>query len=325
MRQVLKNFAFPILVCFSTALLSGCFDLGDPVGENDASPAGSSSATPPPDATPNTAPVISGNPSSVAMVGNAWSFTPTASDADGDTLTFDIDNLPVWAEFNNVTGQLSGVPQLGQEGSYDDIRISASDGQLSTALPNFTVNVQNVNTNTAPVISGSPVITATVGQAYLFTPSAADADNDVLTFNIANQPGWATFDSATGQLAGTPQQGDSAVYPNIVISVNDGEMMASLPAFSINVSQAATSSVTLNWTAPTQNEDGSPLIDLAAYKIYYGLSEGNYPNEIRVDNPGITTYVVDNLTPNTYFFVSTSINSNDIESAFSNVASKIVN
>ena len=82
---------------------------------------------------------------------------------------------------------------------------------------------------------------------------------------------------------------------------------------------------TLSWTPPNQYEDGTPLNDLAAYKIYYGLSEGNYPNQIRIDNPGITTYVVDNLTANTYFFVSTSINSNDVESEFSNIAMKVVN
>jgi len=122
-----------------------------------------------------------------------------------------------------------------------------------------------------------------------------------------------------------PTLGQSAVYDNITISVSDGQMDDSLPAFAITVAQVGTSSVTLSWTAPTQNEDGTPLMDLAAYKIYYGLSEGNYPNRIHIDNPGITTYVVDNLTPSTYFFVSTAINSSGMESDFSNVAIKAVN
>jgi len=80
----------------------------------------------------------------------------------------------------------------------------------------------------------------------------------------------------------------------------------------------------LTWTPPTKNTDGSQLTDLAAYKIYYGLSQGDYPNEIRIDNPGISTYVIDNLNPNTYYFVSTSINSAEVESDFSNVATKTI-
>jgi len=326
MVQVLGRHAFTVLVCISMSALSGCFDLGNPVDENGNSRSGSGFADPPPSTpTENTAPRISGTPSSVAVIGSNWSFTPSATDSEGDKVTFEIENKPIWAEFNDVSGQLSGMPQLGHEGSYTNIRISASDGQLKSALPDFTVNVQSATTNTAPRISGNPPRTATVGQTYMFVAQASDADGDKLTFDIANRPRWANFNTTNGTLMGTPIQGDSALYENIVISVTDGQMMASLPAFSIDVSQVATSSVTLNWTPPTENEDGTPLTDLMAYKIYYGVTEGSYPNEIWIDNPGLTSYVVDNLAPNTYFFVSTSINSGGIESDFSNVASKVVN
>ena len=324
MAKLLAKFAYPVLVCISSSLLSGCFELGDPIDPNASVPSSNGPAVPPGTST-NSAPIISGNPSTVAVVGASWSFTPSATDVDNDTLIFVIDNKPIWAAFDYATGRLSGAPQLGHEGSYDNIRISVNDGKVSAMLPAFAVDVRSINSNTAPVISGNPSMSATVGQAYLFVPSASDADGGTLMFEIANPPRWATFDPTTGQLSGTAQQGDSALYSNIVISVNDGEMMASLPAFSINVAQVATSSVTLTWTPPTQNEDGTTLTDLASYKIYYGLSQGSYPNEIPIDNPGLTTYVVDNLTPNTYYFVSTSINSSGIESALSNVAMKVVN
>ena len=71
---------------------------------------------------------------------------------------------------------------------------------------------------------------------------------------------------------------------------------------------------------PMQNEDGSPLMDLKAYKFYYGTSPGNYTKEVRVDNDGLTSFVIENLTPATYFVVATAINSNDTESRFSNEA-----
>ena len=83
-------------------------------------------------------------------------------------------------------------------------------------------------------------------------------------------------------------------------------------------------SVTLTWTAPTLNTDGSPLTDLAGYKIHYGTKPGHYPVTIHVDNPGLTIYVVEYLTPNTYYFVVTAINSTGTESQYSGEASKHV-
>ena len=273
----------------------------------------------------NNPPQISGNAPTSVAVGEQYLFQPNAADPDGDTLTFEITNVPLWASFDTRTGMLSGTPVDGNEGVYQGIVISVDDGALSTSLPGFEITVTSADANAAPSISGSPPTSATVNQQYSFQPNASDPDGDDLTFFIENQPSWAAFDSATGRLSGTPVQGDESVYNDILISVSDGDLMAALPPFSIAVSQAATGSVTLTWTAPTTNSDGSALTDLIAYKIHYGTSQGNYPNEIRIDNPGITTYVIDNLSANTYFFVSTSINSGEIESDYSNVASKTIN
>ncbi len=175
------------------------------------------------------------------------------------------------------------------------------------------------STNTAPTISGTPPLNVKIGETYSFTPTASDADNDTLTFSIQNKPTWAAFDSTSGKLSGSPTAGDVRSYTNISISVSDGKASASLSGFSIDVSDVGNFSITLSWTPPTENVDNSPLMDLAAYKFYYGLSEGNYPNEIYIDNPGLSSYTVQNLTANTYYFVVTAINQNGAESAFSNV------
>ena len=178
--------------------------------------------------------------------------------------------------------------------------------------------------NNAPTIVGTPPSAVTVGNSYTFTPTASDPDGDTLTFSIQNQPAWANFDPSTGTLSGVANLGTEGNYPNIRITVSDGSLSASLPQFSVDVTQTALGSATLTWTAPTQNTDGSALTNLSAYKIYYGVTQGSYPNQIRIDNPGVTSYVVENLTPDTYFFVATSVNTNGVESTFSNVASKTV-
>ena len=138
----------------------------------------------------------------------------------------------------------------------------------------------------------------------------------------AYKPSWAGFDSLTGELSGIPSQIDIGNYANIIISVTDGSLTSSLPAFSVDVVDTGNFSVTISWTPPSQNTDGTSLTNLTAYKIYYGLTEGHYPNDILIDNPGITTYFVANLVPNTYYFVATAISSNGAESTYSNVVIK---
>ena len=178
--------------------------------------------------------------------------------------------------------------------------------------------------NHAPSIGGSPAAAVTIGESYTFTPTASDSDGDTLTFSVSNLPSWASFDAMTGTLTGTPTLGDIGTYADITISVSDGSLTDSMTPFPIDVVQAALGSVTLSWTPPTENSDGSLLNDLVAYKFYYGTKSGQYTSSIRVDSPGIATYVIDNLVPNTYYFVATAVNSTGMESAYSNEISKAV-
>jgi hypothetical protein len=271
----------------------------------------------------NAMPTISGTPQASVIAGNAYSFTPTATDPNGDTLTFSVQNPPAWASFDPASGQLSGTPQMNDVGAYPGIIVSVSDGTFSASLPAFTINVTAANS--APQISGTPATAVNVGQTYAFTPTASDADGDTLVFSIQNQPAWAQFDAATGALTGVPQAGNVGTYSGIVITVDDGMETAVLPAFSITVSQVAMGTATLSWTAPTQNTDGSPLNNLAGYRIHYGNSPGNYTNTEAVNNAGITSFVVTGLSAGTWYFVSTTINTDGVESAYSNVAQKIIN
>ena len=48
-------------------------------------------------------------------------------------------------------------------------------------------------------------------------------------------------------------------------------------------------SATLSWAAPTKNEDGTALTDLAGYKLYWGTTPGSYPNSVTINNPGRTS------------------------------------
>jgi hypothetical protein len=270
----------------------------------------------------NQPPVINGSPSGHATVGAAYVFTPSASDPEGAPLSFSIANKPPWATFATSSGRLSGTPTATAEGVHVDIVIRVSDGRLSAELAPFDIVVASANS--APTIVGSPPPAAREGQAYEFRPTAADADGDPLTFTIVNRPYWATFDSRTGRLFGTPGTGSVGIYRDVSVRVSDGTLVAALPAFSISVEQNSLGSVAMSWVAPTSRVDGTPLRNLAGYRIRYGTAPGSYTHQLQIPNPGITNCVIENLPAGTYFFVVSAYDSDGLESEHSAVVSKAI-
>ena len=93
---------------------------------------------------------------------------------------------------------------------------------------------------------------------------------------------------------------------------------------SIDVSRDVLGSVTLEWTPPQANTDGSYAGDLAGYVIYWGREPGSYEQQVRIENVGLTAYVIDGLRPATYYFAATAFNSAGVESDFSNEVARSV-
>ncbi len=273
----------------------------------------------------NRPPVISGTPSASVMVGQIFTFTPTASDPDGQTLTFRITNKPSWATFSTSTGRLRGTPTATHVGNYPNIVIAVSDGRTTVSRPAFSIAVRPSGTveppNRAPVISGTPVTSATVGQPYSFRPTVSDADGDSLNFTIANRPAWASFDGSNGTLYGTP--GGTGTHSGIRITVSDGTASTSLAPFTVTVSPARTSSVTLSWVPPTTNTDGTRLVGLAGFRVFYGTASGLYSQNLSIASPSVTSVVLEGLGSGlTWYFAVTAVASDGVESAYATEVSK---
>ena len=197
----------------------------------------------------NTAPVISGTPTN-AQANYPYSFIPTASDADGDTLRFSVSNLPSWTAFNTITGEIYGTPHEQSVGTYNDIVITVNDGKDTASITvNITVDAAPI-TNNPPEISGTPS-NAVVNTAYSFIPTTKDSDGDSLNFSVKNLPNWLSFDNKTGRLFGTPTKDNVATYSNIAISVSDGKAEATL-IIEITVEAINNLPVLLTTTAKTR-------------------------------------------------------------------------
>lgn len=273
----------------------------------------------------NAPPTLSGTPPTQVFAEQAYNFQPSASDPDSNSLTFSIVNRPSWATFNGQTGRLSGTPLISHVGTYSNISIRVSDGTTTVSLAPFSITVSPLP-NSTPLISGTPTTSVSAGSAYSFTPTASDPDGDPLTFSVQNKPDWASFNSSTGRLSGTPTNSNAGTYSNIVISVSDGQGgSAQLPAFWITVNGVVTTgSATLSWQPPTENVDGSPLTNLAGYRVVWGTSQNALNQSAQLANPGLTSYVIENLAAGTWYFAVRAYNSDGLESALSNVVSKTI-
>jgi hypothetical protein len=93
------------------------------------------------------------------------------------------------------------------------------------------------------------------------------------------------------------------------------------------LAQAATpqtnGSSILTWQPPAANEDGSTLTDLAGYRVYWGTTPGTYSTSTQL-NATSRTHTVTGLARGTWYFVVTALNSQGVESSYSNVWSKTV-
>lgn len=234
----------------------------------------------------------------------------------------------------SVIALVSAIALTGCGGDDEDTTVDGTQNEpppVSGGPPTPTPNPGTptpspgapLDANAAPTISGTPPSQVVHGSGYTFEPTAADPDGDVLTYEIANAPAWATFDSATGRLTGTPGEGDIGAYADIRISVTDGAAEVDLPPFEIRVEAVANGAATLSWTPPTERTDGSPLTNLSGFNVYWGQKVGEYPNKATV-SLGTTTYLVENLTPGIWYFVTTAFDTDKLESRFSNVASKVI-
>lgn len=279
------------------------------------------------------APTISGTPRTSFGTNSWYNFLPTARDpaVAQSTLRYSIVNKPAWAKFSVYSGRLEGATP-NTTGTYSNIRITVRSSTGTATLPAFAIQIVPKGTtggstgNRAPVVSGTPSTSVTVGSPYSFRPTGSDPEGRTLAWSINTRPSWATFNTSTGLLSGTPTASHVGTYSNLVITASDGTNRTSLRAFNLAVNAAGSSSgsATLSWTPPTSNTNGTALTNLAGYRILYGTSPSNLSRTVQLANAGLTRYVVSDLSAATWYFSVRAYTTGGAESANSTTVSKVV-
>ncbi|MEH2057548.1 MAG: putative Ig domain-containing protein [Nostoc sp.] len=160
--------------------------------------------------TANTAPILRAIANQTVAEGQTLTLALSSSDADGDTLTYSASNLPPGAVLDSAQGILTWTPNLAQAGTYNNIIVSASDGNKSSSQ-SFAILVNN--TNQAPVLAPLPIQTGLENNLVQFTLAAGDIDNDSLIYSaVSPLPTGAAFDPRTGQFPWKPNYEQAGEY-----------------------------------------------------------------------------------------------------------------
>ncbi|MFM6761644.1 MAG: putative Ig domain-containing protein, partial [Microcystis panniformis] len=142
--------------------------------------------------------------------GKPLQLTVSASDSEGDSLTYTATNLPQGAILDPVTGSLTWTPKYADAGTYKDIAITATDGNKSSTQL-LTIQVNNVNQK--PVLIPVPIQAGREKSAIQFFLSGNDADGDSLSYSaVTKLPDGAFFDTRTQQFRWTPGYEQAGEY-----------------------------------------------------------------------------------------------------------------
>ncbi len=226
---------FPLLV------LTAC-----PLTEDGATPGGGEAkVTPAPTDNPspsvspdNTGDIISGDFPTSGTVGVHYEYTPSANVSG---VIFSIQNKPSWASFTTGTGTLSGTPDVA--GTLSDIQVTGTAGGKSTTLT-FTIIVGAADA----AFSGTYPTSVLADHLYSFTPTSLVGG---VAYTIQNKPSWATFNTSTGKLEGTPTT--PATHSDIGITGTAGARTNSV-TFAIEVTENSPTSL-ISGSFPTAGKE----------------------------------------------------------------------
>jgi hypothetical protein len=254
-----------------------------------------------------------GGPPELSPIGNkavaagqTLQFTISATDPNGDTLSYHASNLPPGAAFDAATRTFSWTPAPEQTGLYSGVHFEVSDGYNTTSEDiaifvgeeGSVVEGAALFDNVAPALNPIGDKRVTAGQMLQFMVSADDANYDVLTFSASNLPPGAELNPATRTFTWRPSEEQAGVYRGIGFEVSDGALTASesititvdgadgtSPSIdSVAISEVSPASAVVRWTT---DEPGTSQVEYWASPGQISPLDSDYVTEHAVRLTGL--------------------------------------
>jgi RHS repeat-associated protein len=262
----------------------------------------------------NQAPAFTSSPRTSIQINQEYVYEAKAGDADGDALTFGFGaNHPTGMSINPVTGVVSWRPTAAQFGP-NLVDVQVDDHRGSVVTQEFTVTVTDNAANQPPVITSSPVLTATAAQAYAYNAKGYDPNGDPLSWSLTAAPLGMSIDPNLGYIRWTPtddQVGTQAVtvravdpeggfatqsYTITVRGENLPPVITSTPVFQVGTGQAYSYAVVahdddgdpLTYSLPTTDPAGMQVSATGLITWTAPTTPGSFPVEVDVSDGFVT-------------------------------------
>ncbi|MHB8814887.1 MAG: fibronectin type III domain-containing protein [Steroidobacteraceae bacterium] len=120
--------------------------------------------------------------------------------------------------------------------------------------------------------------------------------------------------------------GGSGSSPSATAAASANPLTGSVTSPAGSTASSTNKSITLSWSPPTHNSDGSSITNLAGYTLHYGTASQDYTGSIEITSPTQTTYnLSDNsFPPGTYYFAISAYNAQQVSSSLSSEVSVTV-
>jgi len=182
-----------------------------------------------------------------------YTYNPTATDPETDTVTWSLENEPTGMLINATSGAITWTPaEVATSGA---VTLVANDGNGGTDTEVFTVAVSLQNL--PPDITSTAPTTATEGVAYSYNPVAVDPDlpADTLVWSLTGAPSGMTINSSTGAISWTPDN-NSPASATFTLTVDDQAGGTDEESITITVTLNNAAPV-ITSTAPTTATEGA--------------------------------------------------------------------
>jgi len=161
----------------------------------------------------------------ISFDGDTISISSSATDPDGDIISYSATNLPTGVTIDINTGLISGTVDVGAiVSSPYSVIITANDGKGGIDTDDFTWEV-NAQPNLPPIFD-QDILDQTDDENTIVTldSAATDPNGDIISYSAVNLPSGVTIDINTGLISGTVDFGAATNSPyNVTVTANDGK------------------------------------------------------------------------------------------------------
>ena len=262
----------------------------------------------------------------IAIEGRPFTFIiPDNSffDPDDSTLLIRTGTLPDWLEFNQTTKTFSGRPPVNAP-AFSTIEVLISDSNY-TIKDYFDISVIPVTGTPTQIINTINQIVTEDSNFIRIIPPEDFQDDDGQDTKLSAKiivtddngesseddlPDWLEFDENTGELSGTPEDGDAGTY--IIVIRNENQSIASYVILTVTddndidgndtpplFTSAATASISENteYTAGDVIYRSAATPDVANDTVTYGISGGTDAGLFVIDTSSGEVRFANDTTP----------------------------